>query len=419
MTTMALADCDHFYVAAEQIFRPDLCGRPCVVAGNNDGIVVSRSPEAKKYVPMGGAVYQYQNEIAQHGIVVFSSNYSLYQDVSSRVHSLLARYGPLEQYSIDEGWIDISAIAPGERVQAMRELRRTVAREVGMPISIGIAASKVLAKLATDKLAKKNGEGIAVLDEANLADELAHTPVGDIWGIGSQRASKLRGFAIYNGLQLARMDVGCIRRLFDVSVARIVCELNGINALPLKTMYPPRRQLVCARNVGRPVMMLHEVQEIAATYAVAVGHRMLSQHSMTDTLSLFITTNRFREDLPQHHASCVVHLDQPTNVIPDLVAAARHAVAHLFQQGYQYKKVGVMLLDLVPDDLIQGNLFAADPDANQQQMQAVVQEIERRFGRGTIFLAATGGPHASWKMRQEHLSPRYTTSWNELPIVQA
>jgi DNA polymerase V len=417
MTTMALADCDHFYVAAERIFQPDLRDRPCVVAGNNDGIIIARSPEAKKYVPMGAAIYQYKREIEQHGVIVLSANMPLYHDVSSRVHAIMARYGPIEKYSIDEGWLDLRAIAPAERVHAMRELRSTVLCEVGVSISIGIAASKVLTKLATDKLAKKNGEGIAVLDETNLEDELAHTPVEDIFGIGQKRAEKLHGqLAIYNSLQLARADVGRIRRLFDVSVARIVCELNGINALPFTTMYPPRRQLVCARNVGRPVTM---VQEIAATYAVAVGHRMLAQHSMTDTLSLFITTNRFREDLPQHHASCVVHLDQPTNVIPDLVAAARHAVAHLFQQGYQYKKVGVMLLDLVPDDLIQGNLFAADPDANQQQMQAVVQEIERRFGRGTIFLAATGGPHASWKMRQEHLSPRYTTSWNELPIVRA
>jgi DNA polymerase V len=420
MTAIALADCDHFYVAVEQVFRPDVRGLPCVVAGNCDGIIVSRSPEAKRYVPMGGAIFQYQKEIAQHGIVVFSSNYSMYHDFSTRVHALFSQYGPIENYSIDEGWINIAAIAPGEREQAMREMRARVYRETGIAISVGIAASKVLAKLATDKFAKKNGEGIAVLDDANLEEELAHTPVEDIWSIGHKRAEKLRGqLEIYNALQLARADVGRIRRVFDVSVARVVCELNGTQAIPLKTMYPPRRQLICARNVGRPVSTLHELQEIVATYAVAAGNRMRSQHSMTDTISLFITTNRFREDLPQHQASCVIHLDQPTNSLPALVAAARQAVEHLYQPGFQYKKAGIMLLDLVRDDIIQGNLFADDPDINQQKLQTVIQEIERKFGRGTIYLAATGGPHACWKMRQEHLSPRYTTSWKELPIAHA
>jgi DNA polymerase V len=421
MTTMAICDANSFYCSCELAFRSDLAGKPVVVVGNNDGCIVARSATAKPLLPMGAPIFQHQQRIKQYGVIVFSSNYALYHEFSQRIHAIMGRYTDQQEiFSIDESFLHLGAIPPADRATAMQEMRQTILQETGIPVSVGVATTKVLAKLAADQ-AKTTSEGIWMFDQETGIDQvLAATTTEDIWYIGTQRAKTLKErFGITTGLQLKRADIVRIRRALHVPVARVVCELRGISALPLQTIAPPRMEIVCARSFGRSVTSLPELCEAAAAYTAAATRRLWQQHSLVATLCVSLMTNRFREDQPQYHASCVVHLSRATNTLPELLATAQETVTRLYQSGYHYRKVGIMLTDLTSDTLIQGDLFAADPDARQQRLIATIRAIEAKFGKGAIFFAATGGPTPAWAMRQEHCSPHYLTNWQELPIARA
>ena len=423
MTTTAIADANSFYCSVEQVFRPDLAGKPILVVGNNDSCVVSRSAAAKSLIPMGVSIFEdaHRRAIRDHHIAVFSSNYSLYNDFSNRIHAVMDRYSPrTEKFSIDESFLDLSAISPGERIAVMREMRRAILQETGVPVSIGLAATKVRSKLAAD-YAKRMPDGVRAFDnEQELERILAMTPCSAIWYIGEARARQLRAhFDIYNGLQLMRADLVQIRRVLHVPVARIVCELRGIPALPLRTTAPPRKEIMCARAFGRLVTDLHELQQAVASYTAAAGRRLNAHRQVCSTLSISLMTNSFRQDLPQYHASCLVPLMRATNHVPEMIAAARQAVEQMYHPGISYYRAGVLLSDLASEEVVQGNLFAGDPDVKQQQLMAVIRAIEARFGRGAIYIAATGGPSPRWGMRQEMMSPRYVTRWSDLPVARA
>lgn len=421
MTDLALADANSFYCACERVFRPDLAGRPVIVLSNNDGCVVSRTRDIKHVIPMGAPWHEVRYEAAARGIVVFSSNYALYHELSQRMQAVMARYagGVYEPYSIDECFLDLAAIPPAERVQVMTAMRQAILREVGIPVSVGVAATKVLAKLAAE-LAKDHPEGVrALANPAEIDQVLTQTPTTDLWGIGPARARALREMAIYTALHLKQADLAQIRRRLHVPVARIVCELRGIPALPLQTNYPPRREIVCARVFGQPLRTVEALGQAVATYAAAAARRLYAQHSVASTLSVSLMTNPFRPDQPQQHSSVITHLPQATNYPPDLIRAARAAIPQLFQSGLAYYRAGIMLMDLESDQLVQRQLFIADPDVKVQQLLATIRAIEQRFGRGAIFFAATGGPTPAWAMHQERRSPAYLTRWSALPVARA
>jgi DNA polymerase V len=421
MSNLALCDCDSFYCSCERLFRSDLTHRPVVVAGNNDGCVVSRSKEAKPIIPTGAPIHEYRRQLQEYGVVVFSSNYALYQEVSSRVQSVMSRYtGKQEIFSIDESFLDLSAIPPGERAAAMSELRGAILHEVGIPVSIGLAPTKVLSKLASH-VAKSLPEGVHGFADAAAADDiLSITPCDEIWYVGPARSRQLREeMGITSGLQLKRADIIRIRRRLHVPVARIVCELRGIPALPLHTSAPARKEIMCARAFGKLVTTLADLQEAVARYTADATRRLLAGHQVCGTLSVSLMTNGFRTDLPQYRASCIVPFDRPTNYIPDLITAARAAAAQIFKPGISYYRAGVMLSDLDSDTLIQGSLFADDPDDKQRRLLAVIAAIEAKFGKGAIYFAATGGSSPPWAMRQNQLSPRYLTRWSDLPVARA
>lgn len=302
----------------------------------------------------------------------------------------------------------------------MREMRRVVLQETGVPISIGIASTKVISKLAAN-YGKRSPDGVYMFDNENVLDRiLALTPCQDIFFIGEARARQLRAqFDIYTGLQLKHADIARIRRVLHVPVARIVCELRGIPALPLQNSAPPRKEIMCARAFGRLVTDVREIQQAVASYTAAVGRRLNAQRQVCRTLSISLMTNSFRQDLPQYHASCLVPLPRATNSVPEMIAAARQAVQQIFQQGISYYRAGVLLSDLASEEVVQGNLFVGDPDVKQQQLMAVIRAIETKFGRGATYIAATGGPAPSWGMRQEMMSPRYVTRWSDLPVARA
>lgn len=416
---VALADANAFYCSCETVFRNDLVGKPVVVVGNNDGCVVSRTPAAKPIIPMGAPIHQFQRQIREHGVVIFSSNYALYQEFSMRVHSVMQRYGRCELFSVDEAFMDLTAMQSGERIAAMQNLRATILRETGIPVTVGIASTKVLSKLAADQ-GKSLPDGVyALTSEEQIDAVLRHTALEDIWYISTNRARRLREMGIADGLMLKQADLAHIRRVMTVPVARVVAELRSIQAMPLQTVAPPRKEVMCARAFGHLVNDLEEILQAVATYTAAAARRLWTHHQMCGTLSISLMTNSFRTDLPQHQVSCLVSLPQPTNFTPDLIRFAQAAAAQIFQPEMGYHRAGVLLANLVSDSIVQGNLFANDPDAKQQQLLAVIAAIEAKFGRGTIHFAATGSVAPPWAMRQEHLSPRYLTRWTDLPIARA
>ncbi|MBA3824187.1 MAG: hypothetical protein H0X24_09875 [Ktedonobacterales bacterium] len=255
---LACADANSYYCSCEIAFRRDLVGKP-VVVGNNDGCVVSRTPAAKPFIPMAVPIHQYQRQVREQGITVFSSNYALYHQFAVRMHAIMGRYAPTEEFAVDEAFLDLGHLAPGECLTAMRDLRTTLLREINIPVTIGVAPTKVLSKLATS-VGKTTAEGCyAFANEAQIDQVLAATALEDIWYIAGQRAKKLRALGIENGLMLKQSDIARMRRLMTLPVAHVVAELRGISAIPLRTVAPPRKESMCARAFGHRINDLREM----------------------------------------------------------------------------------------------------------------------------------------------------------------
>lgn len=419
MTVFALADCNNFYASCERIFLPRLEGVPVVVLSNNDGCIIARSNEAKQLgIPMGAPLHEVQACIRANGVQVFSANFALYGDMSRRVMQTLGTFTEaLEIYSIDEAFLDISAVPPPRRFAFASHMRQRVKRDTGIPVSVGIGPTKTLAKLAND-LAKKRPAGVLEFAATPQIDAaLAASSVEDIWGIGGKRAEVLRQHGISSALDLKHADLRWIKQRLHLPVLRTVYELRGVSCLALEEVHGPKKEICCSRAFGRPVTDLHELEEAAAFYAHRASERLRRQHSLAQVVTVFVHTNPFQPHQPQYANTAIVPLPHATNSTPEIIAAARQGLARIYRPGFRYHKAGVMLLDLVSDTHIQGELFPVDPAIeHQRRLMAVVDAINRRFGRETIHFLVEGIAQP-WRMQQRHRSPRYTTHWDELPTV--
>lgn len=367
---------------------------------------------------MGAPIHQWRHVVEQHHIQVFSANFALYGNLSARVMTTLGRFSNrLEVYSIDEAWLDFSAVAPEAYVSYAQEIKQTVGAWIGIPISIGVAGTKTLAKVA-NKAAKKGREGVMALQtEAEIDTWLASLPVEDVWGIGPRHAEFLHAHNIHTALQLKRAPERWIKQHLHLPGLRTVLELRGISCLPLDEAPQPKKQIAVTRSFGHPVETLGELKESVAFYVSRAAEKLREQHSLVSILCVFIQTNPFQPTQPQYHRSGVIHLAAPTNDTGELIAAALRGVERLYRSGYQYHKAGVFLQELVPDTYRQLRLFApAEDRRHTQTVVEVVDAINERFGSETIRYAATG-KERGWKMRQEHRSPGYTTNLAELPLV--
>ncbi len=412
---IGIADCNNFYVSCERIFHPQLEGKPVLVVGNNDGCVIARSNEVKALnIPMGAPLHTIRHLVKQHGIQVFSANFALYGDISQRVMQELAAYAPAMQvYSIDEAFLDLAHVPHDEQERAAAHLRATVRRNTGVPISIGIAATKTLSKLANDR-AKKLAGGILFLHDQDAVDDLLRrSDVEDIWGIAGRRATALRNLGIHTAYDLAQADIGIIKRKLSVVVARTALELRGVAALPLEAMREPRKEICVSRAFSHHVQEIAALREAVATYVTRAAEKLRTQHSVAGIVTVFLHTNPFAEDLPQYAAHCAVAV-APTNTTRDLIAAALRGIDACYKSGYAYHKAGVVLTNLTADHLIQATLFAPETDPRRQQLQVVIDDINTRWGRDTIRYAASGVKRP-WAMKQGNRSARYTTRWDELP----
>lgn len=417
----ALVDCNNFYASCERVFDPALEGLPVAVLSNNDGCVVAASREAKALgISIGTPWFQCEALFLANGGRVLSSNYALYGDMSRRVMDTLAGFGTdMEVYSIDEAFLVFDGGFAGDLSGIAREIRRTVRRHTGIPVSIGIGATKTLSKVA-NKLAKKTpaADGVYDLSAQSRPDEvLAAFDIADVWGIGWKNAPKLAAMGIRSALDLARMPDEWLRRILTVTGLRTARELRGTPCIELVDAPPARKSVASSRSFGRPVETLPELEEAVAAYVTTAAAKLRRQSLAATQVTVFLATNRFKEE-PQRAVSLVCRLPLPTAYTPDLIAAARRCLVRLHKPGYRYQKVGVLLADLVPDTATQLHLFVADAGRGRKDaVMGVLDGVNRRYGRDALRFG-TAGFQRPWGMRQTRLSPRYTTCWDELPVVR-
>ena len=419
----ALVDCNNFYASCERVFQPKLEGKPIVVLSNNDGCIVARSNEAKALgIGMGEPFFKAKDIVKKHNVYVFSSNYRLYGDMSRRVFATLAWFSPeVEFYSIDEAFLNLAGFDRDmDMVAYGRQLKDKVMQWVGIPVSVGIAPSKTLAKIAT-RIAKRSAKANGVLQLTKpkyITAALAATPVGDIWGIGRRLSKKLNDRGIENALQLSEVSDQWIRKLMGIVGVRLVHELQGISCSELKFAPQTKKGITCSRSFGRAVTTLEDMREAVAAYISRAAVELRKQGSVVRQFTVYLMTNRYKETDPQHNVEKHVKLPVATNDTGELIRYAAKATEQIFKSGYRYKKAGVMFTDLVPADQRQPDMFDTADRDNMDTLMATLDEINSKMGARTLQFA-TQGTTKPWDMKCELRTPNYTTKWDELLVVRA
>lgn len=424
---IALVDCNNFYVSCERVFNPTLEGRPVGVLSNNDGCVVARSNELKALgVEMGTAMHLLPPFIRRQAILL-SSNYALYGDMSRRVTEALTEFSPdVEVYSIDESFVGFHGFDSASLEAYGQRLRETVRQWTGIPVSVGFAPTRVLAKLANHAAKKHPGyrdQGVCLLTADSPATQalLKQLPVTELWGIARRTGERLRIMGIETAWQLREADPKQIRRHFSVVQERIVWELRGQPSIQLDDMSQPKEQIMVSRSFGRLTNNPYDLREALRRHAARAGEKLRKQHGVTSAVMVFMRTNPFRSDLPQYSNRAVISLERPTDDSRDLIHAAVQGLRKLWRKGYAYHKAGVMLLDLSPKANRQLTLTETPQTETEakrsERLMATVDRLNRELGRGTIQLGLPRAGNA-WALRSEHRTPRYTTRWDELVNVK-
>ena len=421
----AIVDCNNFYCSCERLFKPHLDHKPVVVLSNNDGCIISRSDEAKSLgIEMAGPYFMAKPLIKKHEVAVFSSNYNLYGDLSWRVmETLRTMLGKknVEVYSVDEAFLDLSLFPPEELPAVAKEIKETVELWTGIKVSVGVAPTKVLAKLA-NRLSKKNKEktaGVMVLDtDKKIIEALQKTPVGDIWGVGYQYAKKLKEiWCIYDALQLRNVSEEFARtHLGGVVGVRLIRELKGIPSKEMEDELVTKKMIATTRMFGSPVSNINDIKEAIATYTSRAAEKLRRQRSAAKVISIFVVTK------DQDHMlnfkkygtiSTYTTLPAATSFTNDLIKPAVQLVDQLYEKGQLYKKAGVMLSGIVPDESIQGNLFLTENKNCERKLMDMIDNVNFSQ-RDDVLKFASSGTTRDWKMRQELRSGRYTTRWDEI-----
>ncbi|MDQ3712711.1 MAG: Y-family DNA polymerase [Acidobacteriota bacterium] len=410
---IALVDCNNFYVSCERVFAPKLKNRPVVVLSNNDGCVIARSEEAKALgIKMGVPYFQIDYLITKENLAVFSSNYTLYGDMSARVMEALNLFSPeTEIYSIDEAFLNIEnrgmkSIVIGQKICS------DVLKWLGLPVSVGIAPNKTLAKIA-NRIAKKLNLGVFELsDENQIKNVLSETAINDVWGIGYNSARKLKELGITNAFQLKNLDRRWARKLLSVVGARIVEELNGKICLPLELVPQPKKSITCSRSFGCQVEHIEHLNEALDNYLVKAGEKMRRQNLVTNAVTVFLATNRFAKTL-QYSNSLTIELANATNSTRELRDWTKKTLRQIFKQGYSYKKVGVILQGLQPEKAETIRLYNEPNYQKDKRLMQALDKISGKFGRDTIHFGVQRNKEC-WQMKAEMKSQKYTTNLKEV-----
>lgn len=433
----ALVDCNNFYVSCERRFRSDLEGEPVVVLSNNDGCVIARSNEAKALgIAMGELAFKRKDFYRLNCVKVFSSNYTLYGDMSHRVMDTLQSIIPeIEVYSIDEAFLDLREYTRTQDLLGLaRHARQRVKQYTGIPVSVGVAPTKTLAKLANRWCKKRNvRDGVFELRAAADTEEiLKQVSVSDVWGIGRQHTERLKQLGIQTAFELSCISDTVARKHFSVVELRLIQELRGIPCLEMEFQPPAKKNICTSRSFGTATSDLDQIKEATANYAAMCAEKLRKQKSACRAVQIFLQTNPFDDTQRYYGPSSVVHLEAATNDTAELIKIVLPVITKMYRPGMKFKKSGVIVLDLVPQEQVQVALFNTRDRAKHTKAMEVLDKIKARFGREAITIAAQGiatfrkdqtneqseQQEAQWKLRRQFLSPCYTTDWNDIPIAK-
>lgn len=419
MRVIGLVDCNNFYASCERVFNPALRGKPIVVLSSNDGCVVARSNEAKALgIPMGEPFFKVKALIERENVAVFSSNYTLYGDMSHRVMSTLSSFVEhMEIYSIDEAFIDLSFLSADDVTDKAYEIARTVTKNTGIPVSIGIAPTKTLAKAAS-YFAKKYPayKGVCIMDTPEKRMKaLALLPVKDVWGIGRKSTEKLRYYSVHTALELTLRPESWVRRELTASGVQTWKELQGFSVITEQTT-PGKKSICTSRSFGENLATFDALMEPIALFASSCAEKLRKQQSCARTLMVFIYTDRHRLDQPQYSQMHVVNLSIATNNPAEIITYCKQALQCIYREGYQYKKAGVIASDIIPENQITSDLFDPIDRTKQRKLIAVTDQLNKKNGHNSIQLAALG-TNKKWSLKNEFASKRFTTNWEELITV--
>ncbi len=420
-SVFALVDCNNFYASCERVFNPKLNGKPIVVLSNNDGCVVARSNEAEALgIGMGVPEFQIRSVLRTHRVQVFSSNYTLYGDLSQRVMETLEQFSPhIEVYSIDEAFLSLLGFARRDLTEYGRQIRRTVKQWTGIPVSVGMAETKTLAKIA-NRIAKRNPDMGGVCDLLACPDRealLEGVAVEDVWGIGPNYARLLNQHGLTTALQLRQADDQWIRKHLGIVGVRLVYELRGHSCLDLDECPAPKQGITCSRAFGRSVCTLADMEEAVSSYVSRAAEKLRGEGLAATVLTVFLMTNAFTDE-PQYRNSVTCSLPVGTDTTSELIRVALKGLRSIYRDGYRYKKAGVMCTALVSASQVQPDLFDHQDRPRSKRLMAALDAVNDRWGAGTLEYASSGLTK-TWKTQFHRRSLAYTTDWNELPFVRA
>ena len=418
----ALVDCNNFYVSCEKVFDPTLENRPVIVLSNNDGCVISRSDEAKKIgFKMGEPVFKKYDWLKQYNVKVFSSNYTLYGDMSDRVMTTLTGFSPkTEQYSIDECFLDLSFVDVKDILDYGYLIKNITVKNTGIPVGVGIGTTKTLAKIA-NKIAKRNLElnGVFYLDtKRRIKTALKNTPVDEIWGIGRQYAKLLVKNNINNAYEFSLINDHWIKKNLSVMGLRIKKELSGESCLPLETIIKQKKAIATTRAFGKKTDNYNYLREAVATYAIRCSEKLRKQKCLANLITVFIHTDPFNPNEKYINYTKTVAIPIPTNNNAEIVKYALFILKNIFRKGLKYKKAGVIVDDLVPDSSVQFSLFDKADIQKSKKVSNITDFINAKYGRDTLKLSVQGDGN-EWKLRQENLSKKYTTRFQDIIKINA
>ena len=416
----ALADCNNFFASCERVFRPDLQGKPVIVLSNNDGCAIARSNEAKALgIKMGAPLFKIRHLVEKHDIAVFSGNMALYGEMSQRVRWVLGEFArSVEVYSIDEAFLDLRGMNDIDFDAYAKEISAQCWKMTSIPVSVGIAPTKTLAKIAS-KLCKQYPKlrgGCYMHRPQDIEKVLRKYPIEDVWGIGRKSAAKLHERYVKTAYEFTCLPESAVQKLMGITGVRTWKELQGIPCIEFEDGFEAKQSICVSRSFSTEIYDLKELQEQIANFASDMAEKLRKQHSVTSEVTVFAYTNRFREDLPQTHSSSLVTYTTPTAEQRTIVASAVQATSDLFRSGYGYKKAGVIATGIMDQsDIMQSMFEDTDSIEREHKITSALDAINSTFGAGTVKLAVQGSGHI--KSTRENQSPHYTTRWTDLPKV--
>ena len=418
--SIALIDCNNFYASCERIFNPKLMRKPIVVLSNNDGCIITRSAEAKKLgIKMGEPYFKAKKIIDQNNVKVFSSNYSLYGDISQRVMETLAKFASeVEIYSIDEAFLALNGFDNYELNTYCSYIRRTIKQWIGIPVSIGVSSTKTLSKIANN-LAKKNEEyqGVCILKTwFDISEGLKLTDIGSVWGIGRRLTNFLNKYNVNTAYDFIQLDRGWVRKNMGVVGEKTFLELCGVSCIEMDLVPSDKKSCCVSRSFSKPIETLYDLEESVSTYGSRVAEKIREERLVAESMSVFVLTNYFNRKEKQYSNSIKLQLPYPTNDSIKIVKRSLEGIRKIYRKGYRYKKAGVILYGLTNASQTRGLL-----DNDRESSDAIMSTLDRinhRYGSSTIRLASEGITK-SWRMKREKVSPCYTTRFNELVKVKS